>query len=165
MARHTVGVDGIGPITGARCRRPWKSLMASPPRIRVTARSTSSWPRSYTGMNPRRVIAADSPARSPARSASSRNSSAPANPTRRSSSPTNSSRSAHELCCTEEVHLPRPVYNLRQSHSAWSGAPRHLYPEITPGVSSTAMKGGGQPRRFSLPDVNRKLAALGPRES
>jgi hypothetical protein len=30
MARHTVGVDGIGPITGARCRRPWKSLMAFP---------------------------------------------------------------------------------------------------------------------------------------
>jgi hypothetical protein len=44
-------------------------------------------------MNPRRVIAADSPARSPARSASSRTGSAPANPARRSSSTTNSSRS------------------------------------------------------------------------
>jgi hypothetical protein len=44
-----------------------------------------------------------------------------------------------------KVHLPRPVYDLRQSHSAWSGAPRHVYREITPGVSSTAMKGGGRP--------------------
>jgi hypothetical protein len=24
-----------------------------------------------------------------------------------------------------------------KSHSAWSGAPRHVYPKITPGVSST----------------------------
>ncbi len=31
-ARHTVGVEGTGPITGARCRSPWKSLIASPPR-------------------------------------------------------------------------------------------------------------------------------------
>ena len=34
-ARHTVGVDGTAPITGARCRRPGKSLIASPPRICV----------------------------------------------------------------------------------------------------------------------------------
>ena len=145
-ARHTVGVDGIGPITGARCRRPWKSLMASPPSSWVTARSTSSWPRSYSGVNPRRVIAVDSPARSPVRSASSRSGSAPADPTRRSSSPTSSSRSAHELCCTEEVHLPGQLTIFDKSHSAWSGAPRHVYPKITPGVSSTPVKDGGQRR-------------------
>src|ERR1022692_4956363 len=53
-ARHTVGVDGTGPITGARCRRPWKSLIASPPRISISARPGSTWPRSYTGSNPGR---------------------------------------------------------------------------------------------------------------
>ena len=94
-------------------------------------------------VNPRRVIALDSPVRSPVRSASSRTGNAPADPTRRSSSPTSSSRSAHELSCTEEVHLPRPVYDLRQSHPAWSGAPRHVYTEITPGVSSNPMKDMG----------------------
>ena len=37
--RHTVGVKATGPITGARCRNPWESLIASPPRtcIRVTS--------------------------------------------------------------------------------------------------------------------------------
>src|SRR5204862_5834711 len=108
-----------------------------------TARSTSSWPRSYSGVNPRRVNAADSPARSPVRSASSRSGSAPADPTRRSSSPTSSRRSAHELPCTEEVHLPGQFTIFEKSHSAWSGAPRHVYAKITTGVSSTPVKDGG----------------------
>ena len=45
-ARHTVGVDATGPITGARWRRPWKSLIASPPRTWVRAMSIRTWPRS-----------------------------------------------------------------------------------------------------------------------
>jgi hypothetical protein len=129
------------------CRKPWKSLIASPPRIWVRARSINSCPRSYTGWNPGRVIAADNPALSPVRSASSRNGAAPANPTRRSSSPTSSSPSAHEPPCTEEVHLPQSENDLRQSHSDWPGAPRPVYPAITPGVSSTPVKDGGRRRR------------------
>lgn len=45
-ARRTVGVDGTGPSTGPRWRRPWKSLIASPPRIWATAMSIRIWPRS-----------------------------------------------------------------------------------------------------------------------
>jgi hypothetical protein len=52
-ARHTAGVDASGPVTGARCRRPWKSLIASPPRISIRARSRNTWPRSCTGSNHR----------------------------------------------------------------------------------------------------------------
>ena len=61
-------------------------------------------------------------------------------------SATVSAQSAHELSCTRsKVHLPRgSVYDLRQSRSAWSGAPRHVYPEITPNVSKEIrVKGGG----------------------
>ena len=36
---YTVGVNATGPITGARWRRHWKSLITSPPRIWVRARS------------------------------------------------------------------------------------------------------------------------------
>src|SRR6185295_581327 len=138
------GVDGTGPVTGAGCRRPLKSLIDSPPRAFVRVMSIRTWPRSYTGSNPRRCIARDSPARRPVRSTSSRNGNTPANPTRRSSSPTRSSRWAHELHCTEELHLPQPAHDLRQSHSGWSAAPRPIYPEITPGESSTLLKDGGR---------------------
>ena len=96
-ARHTVGVEGTGPVSGARCASAWKSLIASPPAIRTRARSTRSWPRSYSGLEPRRRIAADSPARSPVRSASSRTGSSPAWATSRSSSPTSSRPAAHEV--------------------------------------------------------------------
>ncbi|MCA1600819.1 MAG: hypothetical protein LC776_03920, partial [Acidobacteria bacterium] len=51
-----------------------------------------------------------------------------------------SSPSAHEVACTEEVHLPQPEDDLRQSHSDLSGAPRPAYPEVTLGVSSTPVK-------------------------
>ena len=40
---HTVGVEGTGPITGARCRSPWTSLIDSPPRIWVSAMSIRTW--------------------------------------------------------------------------------------------------------------------------
>jgi hypothetical protein len=40
--------------------------------------SIRTWPRSYIGLNCARRVARDSPARSPVRSASSRNGSAPA---------------------------------------------------------------------------------------
>jgi hypothetical protein len=70
-----------------------------------------------TGSNPRRAIAADSPARSPVHSANSRNGNAPANPTSRSSSPTSSSPSAHELPCAEEVHRPSQITIFKKSHS------------------------------------------------
>ena len=45
-ARYTMGVEATGPITGARCCTPWKSLIASPPRICATAMSIRTWPRS-----------------------------------------------------------------------------------------------------------------------
>jgi hypothetical protein len=35
-ARHTVDVEATGPVTGPRWRKPWKSLIASPPRTWVT---------------------------------------------------------------------------------------------------------------------------------
>jgi hypothetical protein len=41
------------------------------------------------------------------------------------------------------VHLPGQHTIFDKSHSGWSGAPRHVYPEITPGVSSTPVKDGG----------------------
>jgi hypothetical protein len=41
-ARHTVGVEATGPISGARCRSAWKSLIATPPPISTSARSTST---------------------------------------------------------------------------------------------------------------------------
>jgi hypothetical protein len=85
-----------------------------PTRSWVRTMSIRTWPRSYIGLNCARRIARDSPARSPVRSARSRNGSAPANPTRRSSSPMSSSPSAHEVACTEEVHPPYPVYDLRE---------------------------------------------------
>ena len=113
-ARHTVGVEGTGPVSGARCASAWKSLIASPPAISTRARSVRSWPRSCNGLEPRRRIAAESPARSPVRSASSRNGSSPAQATSRSSSPVSSRPAAHEVPCTEEVHPPQPDRGPRQ---------------------------------------------------
>ena len=55
-ARHTVGVEATGPVSGARCASAWKSLIASPPAISTRARSASSWPRSYNGLEPGRRI-------------------------------------------------------------------------------------------------------------
>jgi hypothetical protein len=64
-------------------------------------------------------------------------------PTSRSSSPTSSSRSTHELPCTEEVHRPSRITIFDKSHSGWSGAPRLVCNEITLGVSSSVVKEGG----------------------
>src|SRR5208283_1776741 len=113
-ARHTVGAEGTGPISGASCASAWKSLIASPPAISTRARSAKSWPRSYNGLEPRRRIAAESPARSPVPSASSRNGSSPTWAASRSSSPTSSRPAAHEVPCTEEVHPPQPDRDPRQ---------------------------------------------------
>jgi hypothetical protein len=41
------------------------------------------------------------------------------------------------------VHLPGQHTIFDKSHSDWSGAPRHVYPKITPRVSSTPVKDGG----------------------
>jgi hypothetical protein len=84
------------------------------PTISTRARSARSWPRSYSGLEPRRRIAAESPARSPVPSASSRNGSSPAWASSRSSSPTSSRPAAHEVPCTEEVHPPQPDRDPRQ---------------------------------------------------
>jgi len=113
-ARHTVGTEGTGPMTGVRCFSAWKSLIASPPRTITSARSTRIWPRSYTGSNPRRAIAADNRPVNPVRSASNRNGRAPACATSRSSSPQSSNPRAHPVPCTEEVHPPQPVVDPRQ---------------------------------------------------
>lgn len=54
--RQTVGVEATGPVTGARCRSPWKSLIASPPGSGATARSIASWPRPWTEANSRGAL-------------------------------------------------------------------------------------------------------------
>jgi hypothetical protein len=45
---------------------------------------------------------------------------------------------------------PNQLTIFDKSHSDWSGAPRPAYPEITPGVSSTPVKDGGQAAAAAL---------------
>ena len=107
-ARHTVGVEGTGPITGARCR----SALEVADRLTAQDQHQRQIDQDLAPVidrvePPPRASPADNPARSPVRSASSRSGSVPACPTSRSSSPTSSSPSAHEVPCTEEVHPPQ----------------------------------------------------------
>ena len=66
---------------------------------------------------------------SPARSARSRTGTKPASATQRSSSPTSSSPAAHEVRCTEQAHLPRRGYNLRNRIVP---SQMHLAPHLRP---------------------------------
>lgn len=59
-ARHTVGADATGPSTEAWWRSTSMSEIASPPSASITATSTRTRPRSWTGVNDRRLSALDS---------------------------------------------------------------------------------------------------------
>jgi hypothetical protein len=130
-ARHTVGVDGAAPITGARCR----NALEVADRLTAIDQRQGQVDQDLTTLihrlEPVPGHRRDTPPAGRCVRPTTPTATARHGATSRLSSPTSSRPSAHEVLCTGQVYPPQLVHDLGQSFTCRSGAPDRRFKTIS----------------------------------